>query len=162
MNALATLRARWAGLDARSRRMALIGSALGAGLLVFALVWQPAMREQQRLASRLAALKQDEVRLQTMAAEARGLLATPVGKVATDLAVAHVESLAREVGGEGIAVSAAPGGQVRLMSAATPFPAWWALVDELHRRHGVVLTRLELSPKPDAKDQVAFDMVLGR
>jgi general secretion pathway protein M len=155
---------RWRERDPRARRVLALAAGAAAVLLAFALLWQPAMREQRRLAARLAALQQDEARLNAMAAEARRLLAAPaVGGAPTGaLALADIEALARSIAGEGIAVSAHAGGGARLMSAGTPFAKWWTLVDALHRRHGVVLGRLQLTPRTDAPDQVAFDMVVAR
>lgn len=155
-DSLAPARERWRGLDARSRSRWLLAAGGLALLVLYAFLWLPTQREHARLETRLAALQRDEAAMAVQSREALALLAQPAGRAANPTDLAAVQALA----GEGVSVSAQPGGGFRLMSAAFPTARWGALLDDLNRR-GLVLKTLELAPKQDVKENVSFDMVIA-
>lgn len=74
---LAPLRAWWAGLAQRERRMLAIGGLVLGAYLVFALTIQPAWRTLSRAPAQQAALDEQLQSMQRMAAEAQELRAMP-------------------------------------------------------------------------------------
>ncbi|MBL8521859.1 MAG: type II secretion system protein M [Betaproteobacteria bacterium] len=151
------LQQAWATLDASHRRLA-AGVCLVA-LAIGGVAWFQSQRNEARMLERaLASLARQEAAFNVEAREAKALQAMPAGAQATTEAdLAAIQSLA----GEGVSVTAVPGGGYRLMSASVPYARWWALCDELDRRHGLTMSALEWAPKQDVKDNVSFDMTVS-
>jgi hypothetical protein len=149
-------RQAWKMLDARQRNVILVPTLFMVALVV---VLQ-AMSQLRESRSQVAVLEQlaiQEAAFYTQANEAKSLLKRPASSSAVVNAdVPAIMALA----GEGVSVTAAPGGGFRLMSASMPYAKWWSLCAELDRKFGLTMSALELAPKQDVKQNVSFDMTL--
>ena len=149
-------RLAWGALDTRRRNLILF--VVISALALLAVTWGMAQsREAQRLNATLQQLAKQEAAFYAQANEAKALIKMP--SRSTAVANADVPAL-QAVAGEGVSVTAVPGGGFRLMSASMPYAKWWALCAELDRRFGLTLSALELAPKQDVKQNVSFDMTL--
>ncbi len=155
---LDSARIAWGSVEAGRRRLLMWGLLAGAALVAASLAIAQA-RESRRLAAALQQLSQQEAQFDAHAKEAAALLkVAAVPKTMADADLPALQALA----GQGVSVTAAPGGGFRLMSASMPYTAWWALCDELDRRYGLTLTALELAPKQDVKENISIDMTVAR
>jgi type II secretory pathway component PulM len=149
-------RLAWTALDARRRNLILL-IVFGALALVAVALGMAQSREAKRLNDVLQQLARQEATFYNQANEAKSLLKRPAS--ANAVANADVPAL-QTLAGEGVSVTAAPGGGFRLMSASMPYAKWWSLCAELDRKFGLTMSALELAPKQDVKQNVSFDMTL--
>jgi type II secretory pathway component PulM len=146
-NALAPLRARWQSLDARSRRVASIGSAIVVLMLLWAYVWLPAARGRIELAARLPAMQATLANMQMEAEEVKRISSMP--------AIAGKQSARSTVDATGLqatfgaAASVKTSGSAFRVSIATmPYAEWLDRLDQVLARYRVRLVSLKIDAVP--------------
>ncbi len=144
------LRALWAGLAQRDRRILVLGALVLGLVLIWALVWEPlgAARDAARL--RVAASSNDLATVRAVAPRLRDLIARDGGQPGQRdgrslLALADASARGAGVGEALLRIEPVSGGQVRVYFEAASFDALVQWLDELETRQGVTSTELNVN-----------------
>ncbi len=158
---LLPLRRRWSALPGAQQRIGTIAGVLIAGLVAYAFIWLPVMREHDSLVTRLPQMQAQLQAMQSQANELQRIRALPAidAKAGTALDSAALQSTF----GASARISAAPDRAFRVLIAKIPYAQWWDRLGEAQGRHGLQLKSLTLTPTADAgpAHEVTVDMLLA-
>ncbi len=157
--AFAPARQRWHRLDARQQRVIAGGLLVLVAALVFATVWLPAVRERERLTTRLPQLRAQLALMKTQADEIRQLTSAssiaPVPPVAADIATLQAAF------GDGARVNIDASRAFRIVIPRIAYATWWDRLGDVQSRHQLQLVSLTLQALPGGNREVSVDMLLS-
>jgi general secretion pathway protein M len=140
------MNAWWQGLSERDRRILIIGGALAALLLIYALAWLPLQRSRETLRLQAAATDASLRWMQAAAPEVARLRGSAVQAAPSDgrSLLARVDAGARAAGLGNALLRVEPTGEgaVRLSFQQAGFDPLMAWLEEFARSEGVRVTEL--------------------
>jgi general secretion pathway protein M len=134
------LRATWAGLAERDRRVLMVGAGALALILVYVAGWQPLTSARERRAAALAEARSLAVKLETLAAETTRRRGTGGATIAgTNQSLLAVVDATRKTAGLTKQPSIQPEGEstVRIQIEDVPFDQLVRWLNDLQTRYGV-------------------------
>ena len=154
---------RWHRLDIRQQRIFGGATLLLAVALLFAYVWLPAVRERDRLITRLPQLDTQLTRMKQQAEEIRQLNSTSLIAPAPP-AIADIATL-QSAFGEGarasVDASRAASRAWLIVIPRIAYATWWDRLGDVQSRHQLHIVSLSLQALPGNNRQVAIEMRLA-
>lgn len=149
------MRAWWASLGPRDRRILLIGAALALPLLAWALIWQPLVKARDTARQAHADLSAQHAEVRQLAAQLKARSGGPAAPSANSAQspLAAVETVAREQRVlEQLKRREAEGATgVRVLLDDVSADALMRFLETLTQRHGLRITQAQIDPVSPGK-----------